>query len=135
MSLILVFSSAAFAKTTTTTKHASKVSKGSKSKSSKKKAKKAWQAKGQKSITNDRTREIQEALIREHYLSGEPSGNMDAATKQALTKLQQENGSQTKVIPDSRALIKLGLGPSQSNLLNPDTAALSSAVASSKSQR
>src|SRR5438874_4160229 len=105
MSLTLVFSSAAFAKTTTATKHATKTSKSqsSKSKSSKKKGKKPWQAKGQKSISSDRTREIQEALIREHYLSGEASGNMDAATKQALTKLQQENGWQTKVVPDSRA--------------------------------
>ena len=118
-------SSAAFAKASSkTTKHHSSA-KSSKSKS--KKSKKAWQAKGQKSIDNQRTREIQEALIREHYLNGEPSGSMDAATKAALTKLQADNGWQTKVVPDSRALIKLGLGPNQSNLLNPDTAALANA--------
>ena len=121
------------AKTSKTTKHHTSA-KSSKSKSSKK-GKKAWQAKGQKTICSDRTAEIQQALIREHYLSGEPSGNMDNATKQALIKLQQENGWQTKVVPDSRALIKLGLGPSQSNLLNPDTAALAGSVASSRSQR
>jgi hypothetical protein len=129
VSVVMVFSSAALAKTA---KHHSATT-ASKSKS--KKGKKAWQAKGQKTITNDRTREIQEALIREHYLNGEATGTMDNATKTALTKLQQENGWQTKVVPDSRALIKLGLGPNQSNLLNPDTAALSSAVASSKNQR
>lgn len=133
---LLTFSSASFAKTTKagkTMKHHSS-SKSVKGKSSKR-SKKAWQAKGQKTITSDRTREIQEALIREHYLSGDVTGTMDNATKQALIKLQQENGWQTKVVPDSRALIKLGLGPSQSNLLNPDTAALASAVASNKAQR
>jgi hypothetical protein len=131
ISALLVFSSAAMAKTT---KHSTTSSKA-RSTSKSKKGKKARQAKGQKSIDSQRTREIQEALIREHYLNGEPSGNMDSATKAALTKLQADNGWQTKVIPDSRALIRLGLGPNQSNLLNPDTAALSSAVASSKNQR
>lgn len=58
------------------------------------------------------------------YLQNEPSGKMDAATKQALMKLQKENGWQTKIVPDSRALIRLGLGPDHSNLLNPDTAML-----------
>ena len=143
LAVLLVFSSLSFAKTTKSTKHHSTTtsakspsakSKAVKSKSSKK-GKKAWQAKGQKTITSDRTREIQEALIREHYLNGEASGSMDNATKQALIKLQQENGWQTKVVPDSRALIKLGLGPSQSNLLNPDTAAVASAVSVNRAQR
>jgi hypothetical protein len=102
-------------------------SKSAKSKS--KKSKKAWQAKGQKSISDDRTREIQAALIREKYLSGEPTGEMDGPTRQALIKLQQENGWQTKIVPDSRALIKLGLGPNHDNLLNPETAAVPSAIA------
>ena len=37
-----------------------------------------------------------------------------------MTKYQADNGWQTKVIPDSRALIKLGLGPnySENQLLN-----------------
>ena len=133
VSVIMVLSSAAVAKTAK--HHIATTTSKSKSSSKSKKGKKAWQSKGQKTIANDRTREIQEALIREHYLNGEATGSMDNATKQALVKLQQENGWQTKVVPDSRALIKLGLGPNQSNLLNPDTAALSSAVASSKSQR
>jgi hypothetical protein len=29
-----------------------------------------------------------------------------------MTKVQSDNGWQTKLVPDSRALIKLGLGPS-----------------------
>jgi peptidoglycan hydrolase-like protein with peptidoglycan-binding domain len=81
---------------------------------------------GQQSIASDRAREIQEALIREHYLDGEATGVMDQATKSALTKYQNDNGWQTKIVPDSRALIKLGLGPSREGLLNPDSAALAS---------
>ena len=81
---------------------------------------------GQQTIQSDRTREIQAALIREHYLDGEPSGSFDAATKSALQKFQRDNGWQTKVIPDSRALIKLGLGPSKDGLLNPESAAIAS---------
>jgi Putative peptidoglycan binding domain len=134
LAFLFLISSFSFAKTTKATKHHSG-SASAKTKSSKKKGKKAWQVKGQKTITSDRTREIQEALIREHYLSGQATGSMDNATKQALIKLQQENGWQTKVVPDSRALIRLGLGPSQSNLLNPDTAALASAVSSHRAQR
>ena len=51
---------------------------------------------------------------------------MDARTKEALIRYQKDNGWQSKVVPDSRALIKLGLGPDNSNLLNPTTAALPS---------
>jgi len=43
-----------------------------------------------------------------------------------MMRYQGANGWQTKVMPDSRALIKLGLGPDHKNLLNPDTAAVSS---------
>jgi peptidoglycan hydrolase-like protein with peptidoglycan-binding domain len=95
---------------------------GKKSQGKTKKA--AWKRRGQQSIDSDRTMQIQEALINAGYLKGDPSGRMDLATKQALIKLQGENGWQTKVVPDSRALIKLGLGPDHSNLLNPDTAML-----------
>ena len=89
---------------------------------SKKGAKTASKSHGQRGISEDRTREIQTALIREHYLGGEPSGKMDQSTKDALTKYQADNGWQTKITPDSRALIKLGLGPDHKGLLNPDTA-------------
>jgi peptidoglycan hydrolase-like protein with peptidoglycan-binding domain len=79
---------------------------------------------GQQAITSDRTREIQQALIREHYLQGKPTGAWDSRTKAALVKFQHDNGWQTKLVPDSRALIKLGLGPSHDGLLNPETAAI-----------
>jgi hypothetical protein len=79
---------------------------------------------GQQSIDQARTIEIQEALIREHYLDGEASGEWDQATRDALARFQADNQWQTKVVPDARALIKLGLGPSRQNLLNPESAAM-----------
>jgi len=89
------------------------------------KSAKSWKSKGQKSIASDRTREIQEALIRERYLTGEVNGLWDSRTQEACRKYQSANGWQTKVLPDSRALIKMGLGPDHSNVLNPETAATS----------
>jgi hypothetical protein len=80
---------------------------------------KTARARGQQAIDADRTREIQHALIRANYLQGEPNGVWDQRTKEALTRFQQDNGWQSKVVPDSRALIKLGLGPRQANLINP----------------
>ena len=77
---------------------------------------------GQQKIDAQRARTIQEALIREHYLSGKPSGTWDAATQAAMQKYQADNGWQSKTTPDSRALIKLGLGPDHEHLLNPESA-------------
>jgi Putative peptidoglycan binding domain len=77
---------------------------------------------GQEKIDSKRTQQIQEALIKQHYLSGEPTGKWDAATEDALRKFQGDNGWQNKTVPDSRALIKLGLGPSHDHLLNPESA-------------
>ncbi len=84
--------------------------------------KKTSKKRGQKAIDSDRARQIQEALIREHYMQGEPSGKWDAATQAAMQRYQAAQGWQSKQIPDSRALIKLGLGPSQDHLLNPESA-------------
>jgi peptidoglycan hydrolase-like protein with peptidoglycan-binding domain len=89
-------------------------------------AKNTTKSHGQHGIDSDRTREIQSALIQQRYLSGEPTGKMDQSTKDALTKFQADNGWQTKITPDSRALIKLGLGPDHKGLLNPDTASIPS---------
>ena len=79
-------------------------------------------AHGQRTIDEERTMAIQSALIREHYLSGEPTGVWDQTSKDAMLKFQADNGWQTKITPDSRALIKLGLGPDHKGLLNPETA-------------
>ncbi|MFZ1135464.1 MAG: peptidoglycan-binding protein [Candidatus Korobacteraceae bacterium] len=104
----------------------SKSGKSSSSKSKKKKTSAKATSHGQHGIDQERTRQIQEALIRDHYMTGEPTGSWDQATKDALTRYQEANGWQTKSVPDSRALIKLGLGPDKTGLLNPDTAVMSS---------
>src|SRR5580698_7161478 len=83
-------------------------------------AKTSWKKKGQQGIQPERATEIQQALIREKYLTGEPTGVWDARSQAAMVKYQGDNGWQTKEIPDSRAIIKLGLGPDYSSktLLN-----------------
>ena len=116
-------------KTTSSTAHHSSTTKSSKTrtassrKSSRrgKNSKTSWR-RGQQKVDTDRTRQIQEALIREHYLSGTASGKWDASTEDALRRMQGDNGWQNKTVPDSRALIKLGLGPSHDHLLNPESA-------------
>jgi len=97
----------------------------SKSKHGRKTVRSSWKSRGQHGIDSDRTRQIQEALIRQNYLSGEADGNWDARTQAAMRKYQADHGWQSKVLPDSRALIKLGLGPDHSAVLNPETAAVS----------
>jgi len=84
---------------------------------------------GQQKIETDRTRAIQKALIRSHYLNGEASGNWDSATQRAMERYQADNGWQNKTVPDSRALIKLGLGPNHDHLLNPESAMTSAPAA------
>ena len=73
---------------------------------------------GQQAIQPERVTEIQQALIREHYLDGEADGKWDATTQAAMQKYQADQGWQTKLMPDSRALKKLGLGPDYSNAIN-----------------
>ncbi len=58
-----------------------------------------------------RVDQIQSALIREHYLTGQPNGDWNDETQAAMRKYQADHGWQTKLLPDARALIKLGLGP------------------------
>jgi Putative peptidoglycan binding domain len=67
---------------------------------------------GQRGIDPQRATEIQDALIKANYLNGTPSGKWDAETETAMQKYQADHGWQTKLTPDSRALIALGLGPS-----------------------
>jgi hypothetical protein len=103
----------------TVKKSSSKHHSGRRGKRSKKSA--SWR-RGQQRMDAARAREIQEALIREQYLQGKPSGTWDAASQRAMVKFQADNGWQTKIVPDSRALIKLGLGPNHDHLLNPESA-------------
>jgi len=92
-----------------TTKHSSRKKKSSK-------------VRGQQKIDSERAQAIQEALIREHYLKGEATGTWNQASEEAMRRYQADNGWQSKTVPDSRALIKLGLGPSKDHLLNPESA-------------
>jgi len=125
VALSLISVRPAEAATRTTGQQVSKSSRSSKVHRAKSKFRRrgSWKKRGQKDIDAKRATDIQEALIREKYLDGEPNGKWDDRTKSAMMKYQQDNGWQTKVLPDSRAIIKLGLGPSNEGLMNPDTAA------------
>ena len=98
------------------------VSVHSTSRKSKKSRKSASSRRGQQKIDPTRCRDIQEALIREHYLDGTASGTWDAKSQAAMQRYQSDNGWQSKSVPDSRALIKMGLGPDHEHLLNPESA-------------
>jgi hypothetical protein len=96
---------------------------GSKPKyASSRKSSKKTTARGQQKIDPERAQEIQEALIREHYLSGDAAGTWNQASEDAMRRYQADHGWQSKMVPDSRALISLGLGPSHDHLLNPESA-------------
>jgi hypothetical protein len=83
---------------------------------------------GQQAIDPERVTQIQEALIRAHYLNGEATGNWDPTTIAAMQKYQADQGWQTKLMPDSRALEKLGLGPDYSTAINAKSAQLAPAA-------
>jgi peptidoglycan hydrolase-like protein with peptidoglycan-binding domain len=78
-----------------------------------KRSKSATKPAAQRGIDDTRATQIQTSLIKSGYLTGEASGHWDAGTEAAMQKFQSDNGWQTKLIPDSRAIIKLGLGPAQ----------------------
>ena len=86
--------------------------------------------KGQRAIEPGRALEIQQALIREHYLTAPASGQWDSGTEAAMQKYQADHGWQTKLTPDSRALIKLGLGP-KNDAVQPASAPAVTPVAAS----
>ncbi len=111
---------------TPTTSHSSAGATKSTSKthtaSGKRSRKKTTRVRGQQKIDSERAQSIQEALIREHYMTGEATGTWNQASEDAMRKYQADHGWQSKTVPDSRALIKLGLGPSKDHLLNPESA-------------
>ncbi len=144
LSALLLLAGAASAATTTSSrsgqkkassKSSVKTSKSAKARKSGKKRKvsrrRNWRRRGQQAIKPERTREIQAALIREKYLTGVPSGQWDERTKKAMAQYQADHGWQSKRLPDSRALIQLGLGPNHDGLLNPESVASTERPASS----
>ena len=90
---------------------------------------------GQKTIDPQRATEIQSALVKAGYLQGTPSGQWDSQTIAAMQKMQSDNGWQTKITPDARALIKLGLGPSNSRTASLSTPTISSNSAISSTSK
>ncbi len=79
----------------------------------------AHRSHGQQAIDPERVTQIQQALVREHYLTGDDAtGRWDETTMSAMQKFQADQGWQTKLMPDSRALKKLGLGPDYSGAIN-----------------
>ncbi len=73
---------------------------------------------GQQQIQPERVTQIQQALANAHYLDEDPNGKWDVTTKAAMQKYQSDHGWQTKLLPDARALVKLGLGPDYSDAIN-----------------
>jgi hypothetical protein len=114
-------SAPATAKHTSTSSHTSSRNSSAQKKKSAH-GKKVSKKRGQQVIDSERAREIQTALIREHYMEGQPSGTWDSATQAAMQRYQADQGWQSKTTPDARALIKLGLGPNHDHLLNPESA-------------
>ena len=108
--------------TRTDSKPASQHSSSHSKKSKKTRKSASRRTRGQQKIDPKRTQEIQEALIREHYLEGKPTGVWNDATQSAMQRYQADNNWQSKTTPDARALIKLGLGPDHEHLLNPESA-------------
>jgi len=60
-------------------------------------------------IPSDRVTEIQKALIRAGYLTGDPSGQYDSATTAAMKQFQAGNGFHATGLPSAEALKKLGV--------------------------
>ena len=56
------------------------------------------------------------------------TGAWNDAAQKAMQRYQADHGWQSKQVPDSRALIKLGLGPDHEHLLNPESAMTSQPV-------
>src|ERR1700735_3228898 len=80
----LGLATAASAATSTQTKSKHHHSSTSHSSSSKHFVKTTSRAHGQRTIDEERTAEIQTALIREHYLAGQPTGTGDKGPKTAM---------------------------------------------------
>lgn len=95
--------------------HRAPTSGHSRTSTSKKHKAKASKIHGQRVIDSSRAAEIQNALIKQKYLNGEATGQWDASTQNAMRQYQADHGWQTKLTPDSRALISLGLGPAHTD--------------------
>jgi peptidoglycan hydrolase-like protein with peptidoglycan-binding domain len=63
------------------------------------------------SITPERVKQIQHALVAAGVLNETPNGRWDTATHDAMRQYQQQNGFSATGLPEAKPLLKLGLGP------------------------
>lgn len=94
---------------TSSSPQSSQFSSTKRSSKSKKKSRTKKQ-KGQMAPTPDRIEEIQSALARGGYYTGEPNGKMGSDTQDALKRFQEANGISPTGKIDALTLEKLGLG-------------------------
>jgi peptidoglycan hydrolase-like protein with peptidoglycan-binding domain len=59
----------------------------------------------------ERVQEIQQALIREGYMQGDPTGEWDSRTREAMLRYQTMHGFPPTGLPEAKSLMKMGLGP------------------------
>ena len=59
----------------------------------------------------ERIQEIQQALVQAGYLNAQPNGRWDEQTREAMRRYQADNGFPATGLPESKSLMKLGLGP------------------------
>ena len=109
--------------------HATRVRRGPTS--AKHKASKNTKEQRPRAMDDERATQIQSALVKAGYLN-EVTGHWDNTSQAAMQKMQADNGWQTKLIPDSRALIKLGLGPKAQASSAASSATSSALVGGSK---
>lgn len=93
----------------TTASH--KTTKTAKSKISKSKAVAGHRRSYQQAPTPERYKEIQQALVSKGYLHGEPTGQWDADSADALKRFQTDQNLTPDGKLSSLSLIALGLGP------------------------
>ena len=62
-------------------------------------------------LAPERVQEIQRALASQGYFEGEPTGEWDAGTRQAMLRYQSSHGFPPTGLPEAKSLMKLGLGP------------------------
>ena len=103
------------------------------SSSKKSKRKQVSHLHGQRVIDSSRAAEIQSALIQKKYLSGAATGQWDEQTQAAMKQYQSDHGWQTKLTPDSRALISLGLGPTATTDSSVHTTAVAKTMPAAES--
>lgn len=62
-------------------------------------------------LAPERVEEIQRALAQAGYLEGEPGGQWDTRTREAMRRFQVDHGFPATGLPEAKSLMKLGLGP------------------------